>query len=51
MDNSIKKLYDIDLCGHMMIKHFFDGALGPVMLDDDIVNEIDDEPLDLENFV
>jgi len=34
-----------------MIKHFFDGALGPAMLDETIINDIDEELLDLEKFV
>ena len=38
MDNRIKKIYDIDTVGHMMIKHFFDGSLGKILLDDDILH-------------
>lgn len=51
-----KQLYDIDTAGHMMIKHFFDGSLGPIMLDDDILDVVDDDAdsdssLDLDQFV
>ena len=52
MDNRIKKIYDIDTVGHMMIKHFFDGSLGKILLDDDILHakeEVSD--LDLDTYV
>jgi len=55
MDNVQKQIYDIDTAGHMMIKHFFDGALGPIMLDDELLNEMDpdqsDASLKLDQFV
>ncbi len=54
-DGSLKTIYDIDAAGHMMIKNFFDGHLGKLMLDDDILEneqEIDQNyEKDLENFV
>ena len=37
-DNSIKRIYDIDAVAHMMVKNFFDGKLGPSMLDEDLIN-------------
>lgn len=52
MDNRVKKIYDIDTVGHMMIKHFFDGSLGKIMLDDEILNEEEEfSSLDLDQFV
>lgn len=49
-DNSIKKIYDIDAAGHMMIKHFFDGNLGKSMLDNEIITDENDD-LELDKFV
>jgi hypothetical protein len=37
-ENSLKKIYDIDSVSHMMIKNFFDGHLGKIMLDENIFN-------------
>lgn len=51
-DNSVKKMYDIDAVGHMMIYDFFNGNLGNILLDDNILAEVEDENnLDLDKFV
>lgn len=52
-DSSLKKVYDIEECGLLMIKEFFDGKLGKSMLDDDLIlaSEEDKNQLDLDKFV
>lgn len=52
-NSSIKKVYDIEECGMLMIKDFFDGKLGKSMLDDDLIlaSDYDKNKLDLETFV
>jgi hypothetical protein len=49
-DNTLKKVYDIDLCALLMIKDFFDGRLGKIFMDEEaLFNE--DKGLELDKFV
>ena len=48
-DNTLKTIFDIDACGHMMIKNFFDGHLGKIFLDDAILNQ-EEELADIDVF-
>ena len=51
-DNSIRKVYDLDGSGHMMVKDFFNGHLGKIMFDKlNLNNNNNDECLELEKFV
>lgn len=53
-DSSLKKVYDIEECGLMMVREFFDGKLGKSMLDDEIILASDKDKskqLDIEKFV
>jgi hypothetical protein len=36
-DSKISKMYDIDAAGSILIKDFFDGNLGKIMLDNDVL--------------
>jgi hypothetical protein len=49
VNNSMKKVYDIEAVAHMMIKNFFDGHLGKAMLDE--FEENPENKLDLNKFV
>ena len=49
-DNTVKKMYDIDAVGHMMIYDFFNGNLGKLLLDVDLLEEENNE-IDLNKFV
>ena len=45
-------MYDIDAAGHMVLYDFFNGQLGKIFLDDDVLNQLENEKnLDLEKFV
>jgi hypothetical protein len=51
-DGSIKKIYDIETIAKIMIKNFFDGKLGKICLDTDILFEKPNEELaELNKFV
>jgi len=47
-DSSVKKIYDIEASGQIMIKDFFDGKLGKSMLDKNLFAE---KTIDLDEFV
>ncbi len=51
-DNSVKKMYDIDAAGHLVLYDFFNGQLGQIFLDDDVLDRLESQKdLDFEKFV
>lgn len=51
-DNTVKKMYDIETAARAMIHDFFNGHLGQIFLDTDILSQTKNEnDLDLEKFV
>ena len=50
-DNSMKKVYDIDAVGHMMVKHFFDGNLGKALLDEETLDADDDQNAETNTII
>lgn len=50
-DSSVKKVYDIEVCGVLMIKDFFEGNLGKMMLDEDVIFQTGENKLDLDTYV
>ena len=50
--NTVKKMYDIETAARAMIHDFFNGHLGQIFLDTDILSQTKNEnDLDLEKFV
>ena len=47
----MKKVYDIDAVGHMMVKHFFDGNLGKALLDEETLDADDDQNAETNTII
>lgn len=50
-DGAMKKVYDIEAVSHMMIKNFFDGHLGKIMMDNEILFADNSNELGLDKFL
>jgi hypothetical protein len=45
-------MYDIDAAGHLVLYDFFNGQLGQIFLDDDVLDRLESQKdLDFEKFV
>ena len=51
-DGAMKKVYDVEVVAQMMIKSFFDGHLGKIMMDNDILfADVSKNELGLDKFI